>query len=62
MIAPLRRAIFQGAVEVRVCYCSVYEECWVSSLQDVLGRSRGEGAAGGSRQVDDCESAKRSGI
>ena len=37
----LRREILEGTIDVTVCYCSVYDECWISSLQDLLKRSRG---------------------
>ena len=62
VIALLRRAILEGAVDITVCYCSVYDECWTSSLQDVLSRSRGVETPSGSGEVNGCDSAKRSGI
>lgn len=57
----LQRQIYAGAVDVTLCYCSVYDECWSSSLQDVLQRVRGLEAPG-TLAVDDCDSARRSKI
>lgn len=62
LIAWLRREIIAGTVDFTVCYCSVYEECWISNMQDVVQRSRGVEVASGSRAVDSCAAAKRSGI
>lgn len=61
VIGRLRRAILEGLVDVTVCYCSVFDECWTSSLQDTVGRLRGI-TSSGSGEVDDCDSIKRSGI
>ena len=62
LIALLRDAIFEGMVDVTVCYCSVYEECWTSSLQDMIRRTRGVEIPSGSREVDGCDAVKHSGI
>lgn len=32
----LARFILNGSTDVRVCYCSVYDDCWTTSLQDGL--------------------------
>ena len=61
-IALLRDAIFEGMVDVVVCYCSVYEECWTSSLQDMVRRTRGGEIPSDTREVDGCDAVKRSGI
>ena len=62
VIDQLRQAILSGEVDVTVCYSSVFDECWTSSLQDVLGRTRGVEPAGDSGEVRSCESAQHSGI
>lgn len=62
LIAVLRREILEGQIDVTLCYCSVYDECWTSGLQDVIQRSRGVETAVGERRVDDCDRAPRSGI
>lgn len=61
LIALLRREMLEGRLDVEVCYCSVFEECWTSSLQDVLRRSRGEPASS-ERAVKSCDRAPQSGI
>ncbi len=58
----LREGVLAGTVDVAVCYCSVYDECWTSSLQDLLRRSRGKAALRETRVVANCEAAPQSGI
>lgn len=41
LLAWLRREIAAGELEVTLCYCSVYDEWWTASVQDVVRRSRG---------------------
>lgn len=60
-VPPLGREILEGTVDVTVCYCSVYDECWTTSMQDVLGRLRGE-APRGTQEVSTCDAAEHSGI
>ena len=62
LLALLRRRVMEGAVDVTLCYCSVYEECWMASLQDVIRRSRGAEGGVEERSAERCESAPRSGI
>ena len=31
----------RGAVDLTVCYCSVFDECWTSNLQDAMEGFRG---------------------
>lgn len=62
VIAELQRAILEGMLDVTVCYSSVYDECWTSTLQDVLGRAGSAEVSGDSGEVVDCEAAKRSRI
>ncbi|PEN14811.1 hypothetical protein CRI94_00505 [Longibacter salinarum] len=48
--AALSESIFDGKTDIRACYCSVYDECWVTSLQNRLSGMRriGMGFAGSS--------------
>ncbi len=61
-IALLHDAIYDERVDVAVCFCSVYEECWISNLQNMIRRTRGDAIPNESREVDDCDSMQRSGI
>ena len=61
-ITLLEDAIFDERVDVAVCFCSVYEECWISNLQNMIRRLRGDAMPNESREVDDCDSMQRSGI
>jgi len=38
--ALLAASIFEGETDIRACYCSVYNECWVTSLQQRLSGMR----------------------
>ncbi len=60
--ALIGRAILDGTLDVVVCYCSVFDECWLSSLQDVVGTARPDEAADGERRVGGCEPADASSI
>ncbi len=62
MIMLIRRAIRSGDLDIYVCYCSVYDECWRSSLQHLIGRTRGDADSGVSGEVSDCDAAQRSRI
>ena len=57
----MRRTLVEGELDVVLCYCSVYEECWESRLLDLIGRARGE-LPPESRPVEDCSTAERSAI
>ena len=61
-ITLLQDAIYDHRVDVAVCFCSVYEECWISNLQNMIRPSRGVAMPNESREVDDCDSMQRSGI
>ncbi len=58
---PLAAAVFDGLVDVELCYCSVYNECWIARMQDVMNRElvtqtrEDEGRA-------DCSTVPQSGI
>lgn len=56
----LARAIWLGSVDVSVCYCSVYDQCWVANLQDMIRRGRGETAPLENRETDRCGDRPRS--
>lgn len=63
LIGTLRQVTLDGSVDVTACYCSVYGECWRSSLRDLLARSRGEAtSAPATRRVEGCDDAETSGI
>lgn len=65
LVGTLYEAILDGAVDVTACYCSVYDECWTSSMVGSMqGRiaDAGTDAPAGSRRVESCEGAPRSGI
>jgi len=36
----LAASILEGSTDVHACYCSVYDECWITSLQDALSGVR----------------------
>ena len=61
-IAQLSQAILEGAIDVTVCYSSVYDECWTSSLQDVLRRLRGDMVSESTNEANGCDTVQRSGI
>ena len=61
LMRTLEREIGEGTLDATVCYCSVYDECWTSTLQDMMGRFRGE-VTPGAREVESCEVMERSGI
>jgi len=38
--AALAESVLDGTTDIRACYCSVYNECWVTSLQQRLSGMR----------------------
>ena len=58
----LAAALFDDSVDVALCYCSVYDECWIARWQDVLKRSRVSRTADDEEKRIDCASVPRSGI
>lgn len=60
--AELGQAIWDGDLDVEVCYCSVYEECWTTTLQDIVRRSRPDAEATSVRPVDSCAGQPDSGV
>ncbi|MEM1116558.1 MAG: hypothetical protein AAF845_13760 [Bacteroidota bacterium] len=59
-VLALRQAVLDGDIDVSLCYCSVYDTCWTSRLQDTIGRSRGEVVP--PEAVETCEGRPQSGI
>ncbi len=62
LIESLSREMMAGRLDVTVCYCSVYEECWTSRLQDLFQRSRAVEIPVGDASVASCDRAPRSAI
>lgn len=58
----------EGIVDLTICYCSIYEECWATSLQSQhVGTQSQEGNTGkntphGTRRVESCEGRANSEI
>lgn len=61
LMQRLRESIVERNLDVRVCYCSVYDECWTARMHDVVGRAQGV-AVPSSRPAESCETAPSSGI
>lgn len=66
-LRAFRHEIEEGNVDVSICYCSVYEECWVTSLQRQYVRSENEESVPkekmrGSHRVESCEGKANSAI
>lgn len=58
----VQRALVAGTADVAVCYCSVYDECWTSHVQDMIRRAQGEAPDAERRPVAGCTAAPQSGI
>lgn len=54
--------IMQGELDIGVCYCSVYDECWTTTLQDMIGRFRGVEQLSRAKRVRSCENQPQSRI
>ncbi|NBC25731.1 MAG: hypothetical protein GVY08_07790 [Bacteroidetes bacterium] len=57
------RAILEKNMDINICYCSVYDECWTTRLSHLIDRSNGEQIP--SREdlrVSSCSAMKQSGI
>lgn len=61
LIAELREDILEGNLDVSICYCSVYDECWFASLRDLVLRSRGVDP-GEAETTESCDLPESSGI
>ena len=58
----LATAIFDGSVDVALCYCSVYDECWVARLQDIMRRRREAWTTSDEAMRADCATVSQSAI
>ncbi len=58
----LAAAIFESRVDVTLCYCSVYDECWIASMQDILDRGRVSERVDTDKEHADCDSVPQSAI
>ncbi len=58
----LATAIFDNSVDVTLCYCSVYDECWTARMQDIFNRSRTTELAEAEGENADCEAIPQSAI
>lgn len=59
----VKEAVLEGTVDVTVCYCSVYDTCWMATLQEVMQRPQDKvptPVTTGER--DDCDAVPASGI
>ena len=56
------QAILAGDLDVTVCFCSVYDECWSSSLKDVVSRTRDLEIPESPEESEGCDIKERSRI
>lgn len=61
VVPAFRQSVLDGRLDVEVCYCSVYDECWTSSMQNVVFRARGIDAPL-SEPIESCQGLAVSGI
>lgn len=61
LVRGLFREITEGRLNMTVCYCSVYGQCWVATLQGRMGVMRGQDPSR-HRSVGDCEAVAQSEI
>lgn len=58
-----RNQILEGNLNINICYCSVYDQCWTADMQNSLKRYRGEEALNKSElKVQNCKDFPVSGI
>lgn len=66
LAGKLSKAILNEELDVRLCYCSVYDECWTASMLDVTKRAQGKAVlTREERKVERClgiEGIEESGI
>jgi hypothetical protein len=59
----MRNQVFEGNLNINICYCSVYDQCWTANMQNSLKRYRGEKALSkGDLKVQSCKDFPVSGI
>ncbi|WP_340102667.1 hypothetical protein [Rhodohalobacter sp. 8-1] len=57
------RSILQEDLNISICYCSVYDECWTTQLSYLIKRNRGEQVPSREeRRVTRCSALEQSGI
>lgn len=61
-IPQLGRGLTDGSVDIEVCYCSVYEDCWTANLQAIMSRASAAKPPPAAVEVESCDAAHRSGI
>lgn len=63
LAGKLSKAILNEELDVRLCYCSVYDECWTASMMDVTKRAQGKSVlTREERKVESCPVEEESGI
>ncbi len=68
VLQALRQRVEEGIIDITLCYCSVYEECWATSLQSQYVRTQSQegntrsNAPHGTRRVESCEGRDNSEI
>jgi len=60
-VRQIQRAVRAGELNVTVCYCSVYDQCWRTTMQDGLRVMRG-GDPARHQSVESCEGVAQSSI
>src|SRR5690606_12975086 len=59
----INQAIEDEVIDVVVCSCSVYDECWTTAMLDVIKRAKGKDVPSREeRKVESCSDAEVSGI
>lgn len=58
----LATALFDGRADVTLCYCSVYDECWIARMQDIMNRRRVPQRSDDDAGDADCATVPQSGI
>lgn len=59
----LGKAINEETLDVALCYCSVYDECWTTYMSDIVKRAKVEQVPKREeRIVESCETMEESGI
>lgn len=59
----IRNQVLEGNLNINICYCSVYDQCWTADMQNSLKRYRGEKALSKSElKVENCKDFPTSGI
>jgi hypothetical protein len=63
LVYKLSNAIRKKQLNIKLCYCSVYDECWTASMADVAKRFEGEQLrTREQRRVENCSEIEGSGI